>query len=176
MHFSEHAQHALAQVHERDAARHHRRFDELTGLPNASHLRERVEEEIARSAGRGRPLVLVRLQVAGLGERLDSQREDEGDRLVLAIAQELRAELRDFDVLARTAPDTFEILIPEPDADVSSLLGPLARRAHEAIRSDPEPDLIDRTQLRFGYAVYPEDGATSTQLFERARTPRIESD
>ena len=172
-HFCEHARHALEQVHARESARHQRRFDELSGLPNAANLRERLEQEVARSSSRAAPFYLIRLQIAGLEELLAEQREAEGDRLVLSIAQELRAALRDFDVLARTAPDAFEMLIPEPSEEVASLLGPLARRAHDAIRREPDPTLQERLSLQFGYAVYPEDGRTSKQLQDRARELRI---
>ncbi len=175
-HFAQHARHALEQVHARESARHQRRFDDLTGLPNAAHLRERLEQEIVRSSGHGRQLLLIRLQIAGLSDLLSSQQEAEGDRLVLSLAQELRAVLREFDVLARTAPDSFEMLIPEPDEDVSSLLGPLARRAHEAIRREPDASLRDHLSLQFGYALHPDDGQTTKQLQDRARELRIMSD
>ena len=173
--FAEHAQHALARMRERDSARHQRRFDELTGLPNATQLRERVEEEISRSAGHGRQLVVIRMQLAGLAPLLARQRDAEADRLLLSVAQELRGGLRDFDVLARVEEDTFEMLLPEPDQDVSTLLGPLARRAHEAIRREPD-DLGSTLRLEFGYAHYPEDGQTVRQLQEKARESRILSD
>ncbi|MFQ5697298.1 MAG: GGDEF domain-containing protein [Myxococcota bacterium] len=175
---AEHAQRALVVMQERDRERHNRRFDELTGLPNALLMRLRLDEEISRSSGRGRTLALVRLQVRGLSELLSAQRESEADSLVLSLAQELRAGLRDFDVLARTAPDTFEILLPEPDAEVSALLGPLARRAREALRREAEtPSPLDpsRLQLEFGYALFPDEGRTASALKARARESRIRS-
>ena len=175
-HFCEHARNALQQVHASESARHQRRFDELSGLPNAAHLRERLDQELVRCGGGGKQLILIRMQVAGLADLLERQEEAEGDRLVLSIAQELRAALREFDVLARTGPEAFEILVPEPDDEVATLLGPLARRAHEAIRREPDPDLVDSLNLQFGYALYPEDGQTSKQLQDRARELRILSD
>ncbi len=171
----EHAQSALSTVHERERTRRRARFDDLTGLPNAVHLRERLDEEIARSSGRGRAVALARLRVLGLAELVERQSESEGDRVVLSIAQEIRGGLRDFDVLARTAPDTFEMLLPEPEGEVSALLGPLARRAREAIRREPDATLADRLALELGYAVYPQDGATSRALSDRAAEPRIRS-
>ncbi len=164
---------ALATVHEREHRRRVERFDELTGLPNSLHMRERLEQEIARSSSRRCSLALVRLRIAGLKERLETQQEAEADRLVLSIAQELRAGLRDFDVLGRPSPDEFEMLIPEPEADVSALLGPLARRAGEAIRREPED--AGELALEFGYGVFPEDGQTPQALRERAAEPRIRS-
>jgi diguanylate cyclase (GGDEF)-like protein len=172
---AEHSQGALETVHERERARRLQRFDDLTGLPNAVHLRERLEQEIARSSGRGRALALVRLRLDGLQDLLRTQQQAEGDRLALSIAQELRAGLRDFDILARTGPDTFEILLPEPDTDVSALLGPLARRTRDAISREPGEDLGERLALEFGYAVFPTDAQTVSGLQDKAREPRIRS-
>ncbi len=171
--FAEHVQQALDQVQEREWSRHNLRFDELTGLPNSAHLTERIDEEIARSTGRDRVFALIRLEISGLRELLIEQRETEADRLVLSIAQELRAQLREFDIVARTAPDTFEVLIPEPGEEVSALLGPLARRAREAMRREPDPNLVDRLDLEFGYAIFPEDAQTARGIQLLAAKPRV---
>ena len=175
-HFAEHVAQALERVEERERNRHRLRFDDLTGLPNTAHLRERAEQEIARCSGRDRKFALVRLQIGGLSNLLSEQEGSEGDRLALSIAQELRAELREFDILARTAPDTFHILIPEPDAEIPALLGPLARRTRNAIQQDPNPKLSETSPLKFGYAIYPEDGQTLKALLEQANQARITSD
>ena len=175
--FLEHARQALERVHECEAVRHHQRFDTLTGLPNAIHLRERLEQEVSRALPSGQALWVVHLEIGGLPQLLEGQRESEGDRLVVAIAQELQAELRDFDVLARTLPDGFDILIPDPPADEpSALLGPLARRVREAIRREPDPGLAGQISLHFGYAQFPRDGQTSRQLLEHARARTVTND
>lgn len=171
--FCEYVQRALDYVLERERSRHSQRFDDLTGLPNAMHLRERLEEEIARSAGRGRSIALVRLRIADLDEALQTQVGAEGDRLVLSIVQELRGGLREFDVLARTGPDEFQIVIPEPEGEVSALLGPLARRAREAIRRDADETMAERLHLEFGYALFPHEAQTPRALQDRARESRI---
>lgn len=171
--YAEHVQQALEQVGEREKMRHQRRFDDLTGLPNATHVAERIEEEIARSSRAGRTFALVRFRVDGLADLLGAPEPTDGEHLALSLAQELRAGLREFDVVARTAPDTFQILIPEPEGDVAALLGPLARRAREAIRREPDAALGDRLRLEFGYATFPADGATARSLQEAARRTRI---
>jgi GAF domain-containing protein len=171
--YAEHVQQALEQVGERERMRHQRRFDELTGLPNATHVGERIEEEIARASRASRGFALVRFRVEGLAELLAGPDPGDGERLALSLAQELRAGLREFDVIGRTAPDTFLILIPEPEGEVGLLLGPLARRAREAIRREPTPGLSDSLHLEFGYATFPADGQTTRTLLEAARRTRI---
>jgi diguanylate cyclase (GGDEF)-like protein len=171
--YAEHVQQALEQVGERERMRHQRRFDELTGLPNATHVGERIEEEIARSSRAGRGLAIVRFRVDGLAELLAAPEPGEGERVALSLAQELRAGLREFDVIGRSAPDTFLILVPEPEGDVAALLGPLARRARDAIRREPNPALAESLRLEFGYATFPTDGQTLRALLEAARRTRI---
>jgi diguanylate cyclase (GGDEF)-like protein len=171
--FCEHVQQALEQVGERERMRHQRRFDELTGLPNATHVAERIEEEIARSASRNRTFALVRFRVDGLAELLTASDSTEGERVALSLAQELRGGLREFDIVGRTSPDTFQIIVPEPEGDVSALLGPLARRAREAIRREPDQTLQQRLRFEFGYAAFPGDGQTTRALLEAARRTRI---
>ena len=171
--FADHAQQALEQVGERERMRHQRRFDDLTGLPNAAHVAERIEEEIARSSARSRSFALVRFRLEGLADLLAGPEQTDAERLVLSLGQELRAGLREFDIVARTAPDTFLMLIPEPEADVAALLGPLARRVREAIRREPDPALGTRVRLEFGYALFPSDGQTSRALLEATRRTRI---
>ncbi|MFQ5515326.1 MAG: GAF domain-containing protein [Myxococcota bacterium] len=176
MRFAEHVSQAIERVSERERIRHRLRFDDLTGLPNATHLRERLEQEIARCSGRDRTLALIRVQIAGLAQALADQHGAEVDRLILSIAQELRAALREFDVLARTAPDSFHALIPEPEAPVPALLGPLARRARGAIQREPDALLGESPELVFGYALFPDDGQTAKALLDRALEPRITSE
>lgn len=174
-HLAQHMLQALDQVEEQERARRLQRFDEATGLPNAAQLRERIEQEIARCSSRGRQLALIRVQIEGLAT-LIAQSQEEGERVLLSIAQELRGALREFDVIARTALDTFDILVPEPDAEIPALLGPLARRAREAIRREPDPTLSDRLRLAFGYALFPDEAQTANALLERAQNTRISSD
>lgn len=174
--FAEQAFQAIERVSEREFARHHRRFDSVTGLPNTTLLCERLEEEIARSSELDRTLALIRVHIPGLKNLLDSQVEAEGDRLVLSLAQELRAGLRDFDVVARTGPDAFELLVPEPEIELATLLGPIARRLRAAIRREPDPSLDERLRLEFGYALYPDEANTARALRERAQVSRISTD
>ena len=174
--YGEHARSAVTRARDRQRARQQQRIDGLTGLPNRAGLSQRVREELARATQRGRDFALVRLAVAGLSDVFDQRERSDGDRLVLSIAEELRSVLRDFDVLARTGDDTFEMLIPEPDSDVSALLDPLAHRVRSAIERQPADSSARADfELELGYAVFPDDGRTPQALITRATTPRVRS-
>lgn len=165
----------LGQVEARESALQHQRFDDLTRLPNRAHLRERLAQELSRSSRSGQRLALIRFSIEELDNLLLHQTEGEGSGLVQSIAQELRAGLRDFDVLARSEADTFHIIVPEFESEISELLGPLARQAREVMRHAPE-NVVEGLKLEIGYAVFPDEGQTAKALLDRAAQPRITED
>ncbi|HWW45196.1 MAG TPA: diguanylate cyclase, partial [Acidimicrobiia bacterium] len=83
--------------------------DPLTGLPNRERFEEQLQDALRHQEGRGRPAVLFidldRFQVVN-----DSLGHAAGDRLLVAIADRLRAAIRPTDTLARFTGDEFTIL------------------------------------------------------------------
>lgn len=136
-------------------------IDPATGLPTARLLRERLEEELARSRFRGHRLMLLELRVAGLPP--EAHATGASGRTAAALSHALRAGLRPFDVLARPAPERFVALVPEPEAEASALLGDLSRRAREMLA---ESGL--RMDLQVGFAVFPDDAVDAAGLESRA--------
>jgi diguanylate cyclase (GGDEF)-like protein len=173
--FSEHASQALSSVLGRERARHRERFDSVTGLSNVAHLRERLEEELARASAQDRPVALVHMRVTGLEEFLTRADPEVGDQLLISVARELRASLREYDVAARTGPESFAAILPEPEGDVAEALGPIARRVGQALQRELEALGGESLPLEFGYATCPEDATTARALEERARDTRIRS-
>jgi diguanylate cyclase (GGDEF)-like protein len=170
---AEHAAHSLGSALAGERSRHRERFDDVTGLPNLMHLRERLEAELARASARSRHLALLQLRIVGLDEVFRAAEGDAADRLVVSLAQEFRAALREFDIPARTGPETFSALIPEPDGEVAELIGPMARRVRDALAREPGVDSKEPLALEFGYACFPEDGSTARAIEDRASVTRI---
>jgi GGDEF domain-containing protein len=135
--------------------------DPATGLPTARLLRERLEEELARSRFRGHRLMLLELRVPALQPRAPASAAS--GRAAAALAHALRAGLRPFDVLARPAPDRFVALVPEPEREASALLGDLSRRVRDALAELELPG-----DLRVGAAVFPDDAIDAAGLESHA--------
>lgn len=153
-------------------ARRQRSFDEDTGLPSGEYLARRVDQELARAAGRERTLALGSCRI----ENLDAIRRAESaaaDRAVLRVAEALRSHLRDFDVLGRTGDDEFLVLLPEPGFDPEDRVAALARVVADEIAKDDRVNQPMRLALAFGYAVHPADGTSREELEARARVARI---
>ncbi|HXW29516.1 MAG TPA: EAL domain-containing protein, partial [Xanthobacteraceae bacterium] len=95
---------------------HLARFDALTGLPNRTILRDRME----RALGEWRPDNLCAIHFIDLDQFKqvnDTLGHTRGDMLLEAVAERLRSAVRDADVIARFGGDEFVIL----QAPISSL-------------------------------------------------------
>jgi diguanylate cyclase (GGDEF)-like protein len=163
---------ALANALFYEQARRHRSFDEETGLPSADYLERRVDQELARVAGRDGALALACARI----ENLDAIRRAAGgapDRVVQRVAEALRAHLRDFDVLGRTGDEEFTALLPEPGPAPDERIASLARAVADDVAKDDRLNTPVRVALAFGYAVHPAEGATRKELEARARVARI---
>ena len=94
-------------------------FDQLTGLYN----RRFYEEELKRiDTKRNLPLTLVMADVNGLKLTNDAFGHASGDKLLKAVADIMKNELRSDDVLARIGGDEFVILLPKTDRLVAQLI------------------------------------------------------
>jgi GAF domain-containing protein len=171
--FISYLERALANALFYAQTRQYRNFDEETGLPNASYLAKRIQEEIARSAGRQGSLALAVCKIENLGEIERATDGIRSKRVVQRTVAALRTHLRDFDVLGRTAPSEFTVLMPDPGFSPGDRLIALARAVADDISKDDVLNDPIRVALAFGYAIYPDEGGDREALLERAREARI---
>jgi diguanylate cyclase (GGDEF)-like protein/PAS domain S-box-containing protein len=83
--------------------------DELTGLLNRRGFRELAEQELKVARRSGRPDALLYLDLDGFKQVNDGFGHAEGDTALRAVADVLRATLREGDVLARLGGDEFAV-------------------------------------------------------------------
>lgn len=171
--FVSHLERALRNARSHARARQFRNFDEDTGLPNASYLDRRIQEELARGAARGGSLALAMCRIDNLDEIRRARDGAHARRVVQRTADALRAHLRDFDVAGRTGDTEFMVLLPEPGASPSERVFTLARGVADEVSKDESINEACRVALAFGYAVHPEEGNDLETLLERVREPRI---
>ena len=96
--------------------------DGLTGLLNRAALEERAIIELARARRDGTPVSLVVLDVDGFKLFNDARGHPAGDELLRAVADGLRRETRQTDVLARLGGDEFGVLLPGAGEDDAALV------------------------------------------------------
>lgn len=108
--------------------------DELTGLCNARHFRERLNEEFSRADRYRTPVSLVMADLDGFKQINDAHGHTAGDRVLAQIAQRVRAQARSTDIVGRVGGDEFAFLLPHTSlADALSL----ARRLCDRLGSSP---------------------------------------
>jgi diguanylate cyclase (GGDEF)-like protein len=137
--------------------------DSLTGLSNRRHFNECLLEKLPENGSEGRVAVLLidldRFQAVN-----DTLGRAVGDALLSLVAQRLKRETRDEDVVARLGGDAFAILQPDAEAPEA-----LARRVVEMIAS---PFLVEGQVVNMGASVgiarAPDHGSLVDQLVKHA--------
>ena len=95
------------------------RLDPLTGLLSARSLRGRLAEECERARRYQRPLCLAVIAIDDFDALEVRHSFKAGDELVAHFAAHLRANTRSHDLIGRTAPAEFTLLLPDTDADAA---------------------------------------------------------
>jgi diguanylate cyclase (GGDEF)-like protein/PAS domain S-box-containing protein len=162
---------ALMDITERKRAEMRLAFmahhDGLTGLPNRSLLRKRLDEALVQTRRTGEKIAVLFVGVDHFKAVNDTLGHAIGDKLLRGIARRLRSTLREEDPLARLNSDEFAVVqtgIKRPE-DITLL----AKRLLNAIA---EPYLLDGHSVvasaSIGIAVAPVDGDDSEKLLMSA--------
>jgi diguanylate cyclase (GGDEF)-like protein len=89
--------------------------DQLTGLPNRRHMRNRIKDEQARSARNNKLFALVMGDIDNFKHVNDTYGHEAGDNVLKHISQIIMSSLRNQDSMSRWGGEEFLILLPETD-------------------------------------------------------------
>ncbi|NKN31710.1 sensor domain-containing protein [Marichromatium bheemlicum] len=154
--------HSQARV---DYLTHH---DALTELPNRLLFQARLDHALGRRAERrhGRLAVLF-VDIDRFKGINDALGHAGGDALLRAVGRRLQAQLRRDDTIARFSGDELMVLTEHLDDEAAG-----ARLAEHLLRALARPFELCGDELlitvSIGVALYPRDGADSTQLLRNA--------
>ncbi len=157
------------RVKERTAALEHQALhDLLTGLPNRTLLRDRLQQATLAAGRTGSGVALLVLDLDAFKEINDSLGHHRGDLVLKEIGPRLRVGVRESDTVARLGGDEFAIVLPGADRSTATHI---ARRTLESL----EPPLVVEGRpvevgASLGVALYPEHGEDADILLRHADT------
>ena len=105
------------------------RTDDLTGLANRRDAVERLEREIRESTRSNRPFVLALADVDDFKLINDRHGHETGDRVLMALAQQIGSVIRAQDYAARLGGDEILLLFPDTPASVGHALADRIRES-----------------------------------------------
>ena len=105
--------------------------DGLTGLYNFRYFQERLEEEVKRAQRFKRPLALIMADIDHFKKFNDTYGHLKGNKVLKSLANILRSNIREVDIVARYGGEEFIIILPEADREE-------AEKIAERIRSKVE--------------------------------------
>jgi diguanylate cyclase (GGDEF)-like protein/PAS domain S-box-containing protein len=141
--------------------------DALTSLPNRILLEDRIKIALRLAARAGRMVGVCFIDLDHFKVVNDSLGHKAGDRLLIAFADRLRAELRIGDTLARWGGDEFVLLLPDMVSEKD-----IRQVAEKVILALQQPLDLDGSETRvtfsMGAAIFPSDGGEVDTLFSHA--------
>ena len=144
---------------------HRALFDQLTGLPNRTLFRDRVEQALLATQREGGSASVMFLDIDHFKEINDTLGHEAGDLLLDALAERLRTQMRANETLARLGGDEFGVLCSGSSDDAVVL----AERLHRSLQ---EPFVVCELPLEIalsvGVASAPEHGDDGDTLLRHA--------
>src|SRR5690606_22530204 len=156
------------QRHEAEASmRHMARHDQLTGLPNRSLLLDQLIRILAEADRRQRSVAVLCCGLDDFKEINEKFSYQVGDRVLIAVAERLRAHSGRLASIARLGGDQFALVVPDVDEPYE-----VAELAQQMLEELGQPILIDKhritIQATVGITLFPEDGRDAGTLLQKA--------
>jgi diguanylate cyclase (GGDEF)-like protein len=142
-------------------------FDALTHLPNRVLLADRLQQAIHHCQRRKHSLAVVFLDLDGFKAVNDHHGHAVGDTLLIALAQRMKAALREGDTLARMGGDEFVAILVDLEhaQDCDPVLNRLLQAASEPFEADTA---VLQVSASMGVTIYPQDGSDADLLMRHA--------
>lgn len=153
---------ALETIRQREELARLARTDRLTGILNRQGFEQRVREEIASCLRRNSHFLLLVLDLDLFKQLNDTMGHPMGDRALKEIAQNLRAAVREQDIVARTGGDEFTVVLTDISLRSNNAVK-VIERMREAMRLE-----LYNLGVSIGVAEFPIEGRTYDELYRLA--------
>ncbi|MGE5027472.1 MAG: putative bifunctional diguanylate cyclase/phosphodiesterase [Betaproteobacteria bacterium] len=144
-------------------------YDTLTGLPNRSLFRDRLDHAMSRSARNSEMVAVMLLDIDNFKSINDTLGHDLGDQLLQETSERLQHCVLEDDTLARLGGDEFAIIL-EGLAEIDEV----AQVAQKILDDFVRPFALSGHEIyvtpSLGVTIYPLDGEDSESLIKNADT------
>jgi diguanylate cyclase (GGDEF)-like protein len=149
--------------------KHMATHDDLTGLANRVLLKDRLNTAISFHQRQSLKIAVLFIDLDGFKNINDTYGHDVGDELLIQVADKLRTCVRQSDTVVRFGGDEFVLLLTglHKNSEASFV-------AEKALTIMQQPFKLSAVTVRIGCSIgismYPDDGATDTDLIKIADT------
>jgi diguanylate cyclase (GGDEF)-like protein len=119
--------------------------DPLTGLANRRTLMTELEREFRRSQRSGSPLSLVMVDIDHFKRINDTYGHQNGDRVLIALADILKTHLRRYDLPSRFGGEEFALVLPETGPEETLAIAERIRTSIAGLNFDGDLDGLQVT-------------------------------
>ncbi len=149
-------------------------FDALTGLPNRSLLRDRIDQALALARRNRQYGAVMFVDLDNFKQINDARGHSVGDHLLTEVAKRLQVLLRAEDTVARIGGDEFVLLFNELGEDVEAAAHAAMAVAEKVRAVLDRPHLIDNFSYTstgsIGISLFPKAGQQIDDLLREADT------
>ena len=141
--------------------------DNLTQLPNRLMFHQGLERTLGMARCSDQKFAVLFMDLDGFKSVNDTSGHEVGDKLLVSVAQRLRDNLREDDIVARMGGDEFAIIQPlggQPSA-ATALAQRLLTTIGQPFESEGRRSVIGAS---IGIAIYPHDGDSADALLRNA--------
>jgi diguanylate cyclase (GGDEF)-like protein len=153
---------------ENESLAHQASHDSLTGLPNRAFFEGRLMRSLRNANKLNERVAVLFLDSDRFKEINDNFGHAAGDAVLVAVANRVRAQLREEDLVARLGGDEFAVLLTplHKTEDAERIAEKILASMEEPIPLPGHAEVL--TSLSIGVAVYPDHGATPGALLHAA--------
>lgn len=140
--------------------------DPLTQLFNRRYMMEVLEKEIQRTARKGAPVSLIIIDIDHFKKVNDVYGHQQGDVVLVNVANLVKRHLRSYDVAARYGGEEFVGILPETPLDEAMAVAERVRTAIQQLTFVNKLQTL-RITISMGVATYPGPGVDTIDDFIR---------
>ncbi|SDG75237.1 EAL domain-containing protein [Pelagibacterium luteolum] len=148
-------------------------YDALTGLPNRTLMRQRLEQTLRADPGQKRKIAFLCLDIDRFKDVNDAFGQPMGDLILEGVGQRLLEHASTADMVCRLNGDRFVIILDECDADRAAVA------AQELVTRMQDPFELSGASIplgaSIGIALYPGDATNVDALFDHGEAALMDA-